>query len=146
MQFHPHTPQSKQMHDDFRAWFTLLRIWPWNVSATALIKITGTLDVIIISAVACQWSWMDCGTKEGRLERKALALVAKRLPDFIETQRQLFHAECISASFWEVPCCNLVWFLIGSMALMWPSDDSRVLPLIMYSLPSASSTALLFTV
>lgn len=38
-------------YDGCLVWFTLLRIWPWSISATVVIKITEPLDVIIISVI-----------------------------------------------------------------------------------------------
>ena len=49
--FHPAYLKSNCMCDGCLVWFTLLRIWPWSISATVVIKITEPLDVIIISVI-----------------------------------------------------------------------------------------------
>lgn len=49
--FHLVYLKSNWMYDGCLVWFTLLKIWPWRISATVVIKITEPLDVIIISVI-----------------------------------------------------------------------------------------------
>lgn len=96
--FHSEYLESNCLYKDCCVWFTLLRIWPWSISAMVVIKITEPLDVIIISVIGLPVRLNILQHKRRLTERKTLVLITKRLPDFYgDTQIQLFLlAECIS--------------------------------------------------